>query len=440
MKKKILFILSLFSWGIMTAQHDHEMKMEHDSMDHMKMNHSFSLNLPMSRDGSGTGWRPDTTPMYGHGTMIRDWMIMFHSNIFIRYNKQDVFDKGTRGGEKIDAPNWFMLMAQRKTGKHGLFHSSLMFSLDPLTVGSEGYPRLFQTGETYQGKPLIDKQHPHDLLSGLSVAYTHELNKQTDVTLYIAYPGEPALGPVAFMHRLSALNNPDAPLGHHWQDATHITFGVATLGIRYGIFKIEGSSFTGREPNENRYDLDKPRFDSYSGRLSCNPTKQIALQFSSAFIHSPELLEPEMNINRTTASVIYQLPLGSIDHYLTAALVWGLNDHGHQQSNSILVEPSLQLGKTVLYGRFEWVQKSSKDLGVEQEGLEKMFNINEYTFGLNRMFFSKAGTNLALGAQGSLYLADPALDIIYGKFPIGAEVYLRIYPGAIHMHQMDHKH
>jgi hypothetical protein len=31
------------------------------------------------------------------------------------------------------------------------------------------------------------------------------------------------------MHRPSQ-HDPDAPIGHHWQDSTHITFGVATLG------------------------------------------------------------------------------------------------------------------------------------------------------------------------------------------------------------------
>ena len=34
-----------------------------------------------------------------------------------------------------------------------------------------------------------------------------------------------------FMHRPSAADDPFAPLGHHWQDATHEAFGVVTTGL-----------------------------------------------------------------------------------------------------------------------------------------------------------------------------------------------------------------
>ena len=126
--------------------------------------------------------------------------------------------------------------------------------------GGKGYPLLFQTGETYKGEPLIDRQHPHDLFSELSLSYSHAFTKNVDAFVYVGYPGEPALGPVTFMHRPSALDNPNSPISHHWVDATHITFGVATIGIRVGKFKIEGSSFTGREPDEDRYNFDKAKF------------------------------------------------------------------------------------------------------------------------------------------------------------------------------------
>src|SRR5690606_36960664 len=177
------------------------------------------------------------------------WMYMFHGNIFVRDNYQDIGNKGTRGDSRLDAPNWFMGMGQTKVGNKGLFRFSAMLSLDPWTVGGEGYPLLFQSGETWKGEPLIDHQHPHDLFSELSVGYTYMFSKNIDAFFYLGYPGEPAFGPVAFMHRVSSLYNPDAPIGHHWQDATHITFGVATLGFRFKDFKLEGSSFTGREPN-----------------------------------------------------------------------------------------------------------------------------------------------------------------------------------------------
>src|SRR5205823_1974820 len=150
-------------------------------------------------------------------------------------------------------------------------------SLDPLTIGGSGYPLLFQTGESWQGKPLVDYQHPHDLFSELSVTYSHAINKNSNIFAYLGFPGEPALGPTAFMHRPSSFSNPDAPIGHHWQDATHITFGVGTLGFVYNDFKLDASIFTGREPDENRYDFDTPRFDSFSGRLTFNPCRELSM-------------------------------------------------------------------------------------------------------------------------------------------------------------------
>jgi hypothetical protein len=239
--------------------------------------HAYARNLPMSRNGSGTGWNPDASPMYmwmkqGNKT---DWM--FHGNIFLRYTHTDIFNKNKRGSDMFDAPNWFMTMMNRRVGGKGLFNFTAMLSLDRLTEGGNGYPLLFQSGETWKGRRLVDRQHPHDLFSALSIGYTQMINRDVDVFAYLGYPGEPALGAPAFMHRVSSMNNPDAPLGHHWQDATHITYGVATLGFRYKNFKLEGSSFTGREPDENRYDFDKASFNSYSYRLSYNPNKELGL-------------------------------------------------------------------------------------------------------------------------------------------------------------------
>ncbi|MEP6594995.1 MAG: hypothetical protein ABJA71_03570 [Ginsengibacter sp.] len=184
-----------------------------------------------------------------------------------------------------------------------------MLSLDAAIAGKTGYPLLFQTGETASGKPLVDRQHPQDLFSELSVSYSYVFSKKTDVFIYLGYPGEPALGSGAFMHRQSALTNPDAPISHHWNDGTHITFGAATVGIRLDKFKIEASSFTGREPDEDRYDFDKARFDSWSGRLSFNPTNKWALQISHGFVKSPEVLNPDEDIHRTTASAIFSREL-----------------------------------------------------------------------------------------------------------------------------------
>jgi hypothetical protein len=399
----------------------------------MNMSHAFSKALPMNRNGSGTGWLPDNSPMYGYMFHSSKWMYMLHGNLFLRYNKQDLLDKGTRGNEKFDAPSWIMLMGQRPVGKKGLFRFSGMVSLEPVIAGGSGYPLLFQTGESYKGLPLIDRQHPHDLISELSVGYTHMLSSKADVFVYLGYPGEPALGPVAFMHRPSALNNPDAPLSHHWVDATHIDFGVATLGLRYGNWKLEGSSFTGREPDENRYNFDKPRFDSWSGRLSFNPSAQWALQASHAFIKEPEELHPGEDVHRTTASATFSTR-GFGYHFINLTALWGMNKtKDHNAEHAALLEGSFVQKKLSLYGRYEWVQKSVEELNLDERvyGHDVIFPVHAFTMGASYDLFKIGQTRIAAGAQLSFYNPDKKLSSLYGQNPLAGQVYLRIYPQAM---------
>jgi len=451
MKKFIgLSIIYSFLALAVNAQHEHHMpvkdtskpkpkdttmKMGKDSMNMGNMSHAFSLNLPMNRNGSGTGWLPDASPMYGNMYHSKKWMYMLHYNLFLRYTNQDFSGKGSRGNDAFDAPNWLMFMGQTKVGAKGLFHFSTMFSLDPVTEGGDGYPLLFQSGETYKGKPLVDRQHPHDLFSELSVSYSHAFSKNTDVFAYLAYPGEPALGAVAFMHRPSSLYNPDAPLSHHWVDATHISFGVATIGVRLGQFKVEGSSFTGREPDENRYNFDKPRFDSWSGRLSYNPTKNWALQVSHGFLKSPEELHADEDVNRTTASATYALPLVN-DGWLNVTALWGQNKtKDHDGENAFLLEGSWRKSRLALHGRYEFVQKSGEELSLDESvyGHDAIFPVNAFTIGASYDLMNIGKARLAGGSQFTLYHADSKLNTLYGKNPMAIQVYLRLYPGLMKM-------
>ena len=407
-----------------------DMKMDSGSMMSMKMNSQYSLDVPMSRDGSGTSWVPDETPMYAYMIHGKKWMTMIHGSFFLRYNKQDLFNSGSRGGKKFDAPNWLMAMTQRQIGKNGLFSVNTMFSFDPFLVGPGGYPLLYQTGESYKGKKLVDVQHPHDLFDELSVNYTQRIAKDADVSLSFGYPGEPALGPPVFMHRLSAMNNPDAPLSHHYADATHITFGSSTLGFRYKNIKLEGSVFTGREPDEYRYNFDAMRFDSYSLRLSYNPSKEWALQISNGWIHSPESAEPQQNVDRFTASAIYTKMLDD-DSFIATTLVYGQNhfSDNHKTLPSVLLESSLQVHKTAVYGRYEYVKKDADELDLtDSYPLNPNFAINAFTLGVNRILATVAKTNLTAGVQSTLNVSPPELKTLYGSAPVGFEVYLRITP------------
>lgn len=450
MKKLSFLLIVLFSLsGSLQAQHEmHQpvkdtLKQESHPVDELPgmqmqramppMSHAFSLNLPMNRNGSGTAWLPDASPMVGQMFHAKDWMFMLHYNLFLRYNHQDFTNEGTRGDEKLDAPAWLMFMGQKKAGSHGLFHFNTMFSPDAFLAGEEGYPLLFQSGETYKGKPLIDRQHPHDLFSELSVSYAYTFSQQLDVFAYLAYPGEPALGPVAFMHRPSALFSPDAPLSHHWVDATHITFGVASLGVRWDNFKLEGSSFTGREPDEHRYGFDKPRFDSWSGRLSFNPTKNWAWQVSHGFLKSPEVLHADEDVSRTTASVTYSLPVLNNGWFNFIAL-WGMNKQKKQDGeHAFLLEGSWNSNKLALYLKYEYVQKSTEELVLDEALFPpgEVFNIQASTAGLNYDLLQISKVRLAGGGQYTLNLSPSALKSLYGKNSMAFEVFLRLYPSLM---------
>ncbi|HEV2884489.1 MAG TPA: hypothetical protein VGW36_06495, partial [Pyrinomonadaceae bacterium] len=312
--------------------------------------------MPMGQMGSGTSWTPASTPMHMIHKRSGDWLLMFHYNAVVGVNSQG----GPRGVTKAESANWFMPMAFRKLGK-GTLQLRGMFSFEPFTFPPGGSPLLFQTGETYKGRPIIDAQHPHDLFMELSAQYTHPLGERGTWFTYFGYPGEPALGPTAFMHRASASENPAAPLSHHLMDSSHITFGVLTSGFTYRWLKLEASVFNGREPDENRYNFEAHRWNSRSARLSIAPNKNWSLQISHGLLRDPEALEPG-DVRRTTASISYNRPFtrGS----WASSLIWGRNHENHGGEifnlNGYVAESTVNfIDKNYLYTRLELVDKNS---------------------------------------------------------------------------------
>jgi hypothetical protein len=408
-------------------EHDHDH--EHEKMQ-MEMHSSIDIADPMSREGSGTSWLPDSSPMYGRMFMFDQNLLMLHGAIFPRYTNVST----RRGDDRIDAPNWFMAMYSHPLGDSAQFGARLMMSLDPLTEGGRGYPLLFQTGESWHDQPLHDRQHPHDLFDELSVSLSQKFDHDFSAYVYFGYPGEPALGPPTFMHRPSAMDDPDAPLGHHWQDSTHVTFGVATAGLVWRDVKIEGSIFTGREPDENRYDFDQPNFDSYSGRISWNPTQNLALQVSYGYIHSPEALDPQLNRHRTTASLIYNLPLGH-DSNWSNSFVWGQNnDTGEGKTQSFLIESDYQRGRNTVYLRWERVEKSGEELVLNLAADTRIFPVSAYTIGYVRDLSHGNGLDIGLGTQFTINNRPDTLDRYYGDdLGYAFQFFLRIRP-SLHTH------
>ncbi len=395
-------------------------KMDMGTMAMGKMN-GLLLTEPMSKEGSGTSWLPESSPMYMWMTHSSDWLLMLHGTIMPRYDHQG----GPRGGNKFDAPNMFMGMLEHGVGSDGQFTAHLMMSLDPLTEAPKGYPLLLQTGESYQGVKLVDIQHPHDLVDELSVAYSQRLSEKTFAFIYLGYPGEPALGPTVFMHRPSAMSNPNAPLSHHWMDATHVTFGVATAGIAIGNWKLEGSYFNGSEPDENRYDFDKLKFNSYSGRLSFNPTTDLALQVSSGLLRNPE--GDEIDVIRSTASAVYTKNYGGGNWWSTTAS-WGENHEVSQLTlEAFLIESQYNWQSWSAYGRAEYVQKTNSELNISTNP-DQINNVSSVTVGLTRKLFDIMSFDVDLGAQGSFYFVPSTLVPLYSEHPASYEIYLSIHP------------
>lgn len=381
------------------------------------------LALSRARTVSGTAWQPESTPVYGLHLMAGDLMVMLRGSIFLGYDHQS----GRRGDDALTRINWLMLMADHPLAG-GEVGARLMLSLEPLTVGSEGYPLLLQTGETDRGRRLVDHQHPHDLLMETALVYTRPLGDSLAVQIYGGPVGEPALGPPAFLHRASAAADPLAPLGHHWQDSTHISFGVVTAGVFGRFFKLEGSWFNGREPDEERYDLDLRGFDSYAGRLSLHLMPWLVLQGSYGYLGAPEVLEPGIAVHRVTASASVDTPLEHGGN-LAALLLWGHNHPiGRPMSDAFLLEWDLTLsGRHELFGRFEYVRKSAEELVLPALPQDRLLGVSSLALGVGHNFRPIASLEPGVGIQGSIHPLGDALADAYGSsVPYGVMVYLRL--------------
>jgi hypothetical protein len=383
--------------------------------------------IPHARDASGTAWQPEATPMHAHASRHapRDWQLMAHYNVFAAYTRQS----GPRGADQFNSTNWAMLMASRR-GRDDELMLRGMFSLEPWTTTARGYPLLFQSGEAYRGRPLVDRQHPHDFFMEVAGRYRRILDDNTILSAYVAPAGEPALGPPAFPHRLSAMDNPAAPLGHHWMDSTHIAFGVLTAGVARGRWQVEGSWFNGREPDEDRWGIDLAPLDSYAGRLSWNPSPQWSAQVSIGYLESPEELHPEDDLWRTTASLIHTAPIGRNGHMATT-LAWGRNDIHGARTHALLLESSLHRGSWTTFGRAEYVQKPGRDLELEPH--DRRFAVRQLTLGASYELVHGRAWQLALGGSATWSFAPRDLDATYGRRPAGYWIFLRLRPAA-----MDH--
>ena len=394
----------------------------------------------VNHESAGTTAEPAATPHDMLMTQRGAWTLMFHGSMFVNATQQS----GPRGTDKVFSTSWLMPMAQRTLGL-GTLTARAMFSLEPATITNRRYPELFQVGETAYGNPIVDGQHPHNFFMEIAAIYDIKLGDNTLLSFYAAPVGDPAIGPEAYPHRVSASEDPLAALGHHLQDSTHISYDVVTLGFAYKIARIEVSGFHGQEPGENRWTIGAGAIDSWSTRLTINPAPDWSGQYSIARLKSPEALFPTEDTLRMTSSITYDRPLNHNAKENTepwgnwaTTLVWGRNESlpGGEIFNSYLAESTVRFAhRNFAWTRVENVDRTNELLLGDNPlppGFEEHFlaRIQAYTLGYDREFKLIPHISSALGGQFTLYGKPASLDSLYGDHPIGALLFLRLRPAA----------
>lgn len=403
------------------AGHDAPPAVDHSA--HAMPDHAMTGALgphPMSREASGTSWQPDAARHGGLHRRAGDWTLMGHVELDLVHTDQS----GPRGDAMTFVAGMVMGSARREFADGSTLNLRAMLSPDPF-MGEEGYPLLLAAGETADGiEPLVDRQHPHDLFMELSASYAWRLSDRDSLFVYGGLPGEPAFGPPAFMHRPAALASPEAPITHHWLDSTHITFGVLTAGWIHGAVKLEASAFRGREPDEDRHDIETGELDSWSVRASWNPTPNWALQLSRAEVTSPEQLAPDEDEVRWSASALYTAPFLDGDWSLTAAFGRKIDDHDVARDAWLVEASASPDGRWTGFTRLERIETAELDHHGGGHGDSR--TVGRAAFGLVRDFRLSATTTLGVGGSWAFHFVPDALEGHYGGDPGGAMVFVRL--------------
>ncbi len=401
-----------------------EMDPNMPGMDHGSMHGAADVadETPSPAEGSGTTRLPGNEgAMHGlHFMPGGDWMVMLHGYASTQYTDHS----GPRGDDKLYATSMAMLTGEKETG-WGRIQLKSMLSLEPI-MSNRGYPNLFATGETAGGNPLVDRQHPHDLFMELAGRVDVNVAKGARLFLYGGPVGEPALGPSAFMHRGSASYNPEPPITHHWFDSTHITYGVVTAGIATNRLQFEASLFTGREPDEQRWNIEKPRMDSWSVRASWTPSPRWAMQVSHGRLKEPEAQHAGENEHRTTASVHYANGNG-----LSAMAAFSAKNRDPGRTlTAWLAEANWDItDHHTLFGRIENVRNDELFTDHLDPLHDVPFRVSKFQAGYAYRMRLAEPLALALGGSVSAYAKPAALDAAYGQHPMGYTLFAKLSLG-----------
>ena len=413
--------------------------MDHSQMDHSQMDHRVAARGAVEHGDWGhadAGHAPAGDPVEASGTsrlpqaegmmpgvhfdIGGGWMGMAHGYAWGVYSEQT----GPRGDDMAFVQSMAMLMAEKRF-EGGRLQLKAMLSADPL-IGDRGYPVLFGAGETAGGEPLVDRQHPHDMFMELAARVDVDIAEDTTAFLYGGPVAEPALGPPAFMHRASAKLNPEAPITHHWFDSTHITFGVVTAGVASKLWQVEASAFRGQEPDENRWDIETPRLDSWSVRATLTPSPNWTMQVSHGRLDEPEALHPGQDEARTTASVHYNSGNG----FAATAAFAAKNRIPGETLTAWLAEANWDIAERhAVFGRFENAENDELFPDHGDPLHDQPFRVSKLQAGYAYTLPLGDVAALSLGGTAAKYFKPDALDAAYGDDPMGYTVFAKLTLG-----------
>ena len=294
--------------------------------------------------------------------------------------------------------------------------------------------------------------------------YAADLSPDAAFFVYVAPVGAPAVAPTAFMHRASGRDNPVTPISHHFLDSTHIAYGVITVGVQVNRrVQLESSLFNGREPDQDRWDIQQMRLDSWAFRGTVNPTADLSIQVSVAELTDVEQLHPGIDVVRMTTSATYNRPFRNGNWQTTVA--FGRNK---QQSTSIpllearrtfsqpvldrfvglvglpdvpedqlrllfptqlsfgwLAESAAQFGRPTIFGRFEVTRKHDM-FGPRDPRHSALFTVSKAKVGGVFDLWRFNGTRLGVGATGSLHRVPGEIQADYGDGLLGWTLFSRL--------------
>jgi hypothetical protein len=356
-------------------------------------------------------------------------MLMVHGNLF----GTRIWEQGPRAQDAWASTSMVMTDLGTTIGDRQYLNVDLMLTAEKWTFPDRGYPLLLQIGESnQQGVPFIDDQHPHSSpIMGLTFSDTLSFENQANyVKVFFAPRAEATDGPIAFMHRTTAMVNPDVPLGHHvGQDVGHISSTVLGAALQLGATRIEASTYHGAEPDPEAVDLPLGTPDSVSVRLVEQFSPSVLAMISAARVNSPE--PDQSNIafeNRYSTSAYWQHSLGQ-DWNFYDSLIYGLTtQYDHADYLSSFTEEFLFKGdRPRIWGRIEVLQRTLSELAIT--GLNSPNSgrwTAAFTLGYTHAIAQISGTELGVGGSATKDILPSEFSSAYGGNPWSGKVFLQL--------------